>query len=104
VSCLVSILALIATPFAYIVNGWALSLLWDWFVVSTFDVPSLSIPIAIGLSIVVGYLTASAPDLDKASKPKSDWEQVASLFMGLLYSFFHPLFALGIGWIVLQFA
>ena len=33
---------------ASLMNGWALSLLWKWFVVSVFEVPSLSLVQAIG--------------------------------------------------------
>lgn len=101
--CLAALLALIVTPFAYIVNGWALSILWDWFVTSVFDVPSLNVPIAIGLSIVIGYLTASTPDLDKKTESKSEGEFVQSVCTSVMYSFLRPLIILGVGWIVLQF-
>lgn len=38
-------------------NGWALSKLWSWFIVSTFALPALTIPAAIGVALVVNYLT-----------------------------------------------
>ena len=40
-----------------IFNGYALSVLWGWFVVPTLSAPALSLVPAIGISIVVSYLT-----------------------------------------------
>lgn len=38
-------------------SGYALSVLWSWFFVPTFSLPVISIPAAIGIAIVVGYMT-----------------------------------------------
>lgn len=40
-----------------ILNGWVLSILWGWFLVPIFGLPPLSIPQAIGVYLVVGFLT-----------------------------------------------
>jgi len=101
--CLASLIALISIPFAYVVNGWALATLWGWFIVPTFDVPTLSIPVAIGLAIVVGYLTKATPNLDSVKESKSSREAAVDILAAMFYSFLHPLVALGVGWIVLQF-
>jgi hypothetical protein len=41
-----------------LLNGWALTLLWSWFVVPTFpDLPVLSLGQAIGLGMIISFLT-----------------------------------------------
>ena len=37
-------------------HGFVLTKLWGWFVVPTFSLPLLSLPAAIGLSLIVGLL------------------------------------------------
>src|SRR6185312_14883195 len=83
-------------PFTALLNGYALSMLWQWFVVSTFEARPLSILPAIGISMVVSFLTkqydSAAPDPSKS----------AGYHMGELiaYAVLNPLFALVFGWIV----
>ena len=36
--------------------GWVLKILWGWFIVPTFGLPILSIPSAIGFSLVIRYV------------------------------------------------
>ncbi len=38
-------------------NGYALAVLWAWFIVPTFGCVSLTIPAAIGVAMTVSYLT-----------------------------------------------
>lgn len=38
-------------------NGYALAVLWAWFIVPTFDCVSLTVPAAIGMAMTVSYLT-----------------------------------------------
>lgn len=38
-------------------RGWALMLLWRWFVVSTFGLPELRVPAALGIAVLVMMLT-----------------------------------------------
>lgn len=75
-------------------NGWALSKLWSWFIVKTFGLPALTIPSAIGVAMVVTYLTQKLDD--KKSEDKY-WEV---LVKGAVISTLKPLFALGFGAIV----
>jgi hypothetical protein len=76
-----------------ILNGWALSILWGWFVVPVFDVPQLGVVSAIGVAMVVTYLTASSSTETK----KEDASKV------LLATVLRPLIALLFGLIVKQF-
>ncbi len=76
-------------------SGYALSVLWGWFFVPALGVPPLSVPSAIGVAIVVSYMTHQ--DSKKNSGDVEGWEATAE---ALAYSALKPLFALGIGWIV----
>lgn len=80
--------------YAAMMNGWALSKLWSWFIVTTFGLPALTIPAAIGLAMVVSYLTTKLDD--KKSEDKY-WE---TLVKGAVIATIKPLFALGFGAIV----
>lgn len=74
-------------------RGFTLSILWGWFIVPLFGLPALSIPFAIGLSLVVGFLSQQA---HQAHSDK-DWGQVC------LIAALYPALALLIGWIVTKF-
>ena len=80
-----------------ILNGYVFSVLWGWFIVKTFALPALNIPAAIGVSLVVSYLTAH---LSNDDNNKSATEQ---LFRGIAWAITKPLFALIVGWIVVKF-
>lgn len=45
-----------------VVEGYCLLLIWNWFVVPEFDVAPLSLPGAVGVLLVVGFLTYRASD------------------------------------------
>ncbi len=77
-----------------VVNGWVLSILWGWFMVPTFGLPALSIPAAIGVALVVHYLTSEFND---AKDPERKW------YVPLIYALTKPLCALLVGAIVHSF-
>lgn len=78
-----------------LLRGWVLSVLWGWFMVTTFHLPRLSIPAALGLSVVVSYLTWQIIDVESPKRSRTDQ---------LIYSFGSPivgaLIVLGMGFIV----
>ncbi len=78
-------------------EGFVLTKLWGWFIVPFFDLPPLSITIAIGISLITAFLThqrmAKDPDVDK-------FEQVVDL---VGYSIVHGLIMLLMGWTVTLF-
>jgi hypothetical protein len=80
-----------------ILNGWALSILWEWFVVPIFNIQKISTLQAIGLSLIVGYFTATTQ-----SKKKDD-EKKELVISNLITLSLKPLFAVFFGWIVVQF-
>jgi hypothetical protein len=73
-------------------RGWILTLLWAWFVVPQFHLSQLTIPIAIGLALILGYLTQ--PNIGTKEPEKTSW---AATFLA---SFIGPIITLGVGWIV----
>ncbi len=94
----VSVLALLV--FSSIFNGYALSILWGWFMVPVFHLPQLSLVPAIGISMVVGYLTQQSPE----AKKKNDEVSTGMIILnGVLWAVFKPSFALLFGSIVHSF-
>ncbi len=77
--------------------GYALSVLWGWFIVPALGAPALSVPSAIGIAIVVSYMTHQYSK--KNSVDIEGWEATAE---ALAFSALKPLLTLGIGWIVKQ--
>jgi len=87
---------IVALVLGSIFNGYALSVLWGWFIVPVFHLPALTVVPAIGIAMVVGYLTRQiGPDVEE--KDRSSSEKMARSFA---HAFFLPLFALFFGWIV----
>lgn len=86
----VVVMAVVAIAFAAIWNGFVLSVLWGWFMVPTFSLPHLGVAPAIGVALVIGYLT------HQRKSDKEEWGDA------LAYAALSPLIALGIGWIVKQ--
>lgn len=76
-------------------SGYVLSILWGWFVVPTFGLPSLSVVTAIGIAIVVSYLTHQ---IYTGREEKKEWSEKFADMIG--YGILKPLIALGFGWVV----
>ncbi len=82
-----------------IFNGYALKVLWGWFIVPIFHLPQLTIPSAIGIALVVGYLTKQTNDCKK-EKERSGGE---AFFHLIALAILQPSVALFMGWIVQKF-
>jgi len=80
-------------------NGWVLSILWGWFMVPTFGLPTLSMPQAMGIALVVSYLTYHYNGVPAQEKEKTKAEKIISVSMPIL----RPLFTLGFGWVIHQY-
>lgn len=74
-------------------EGWALSVLWNWFL-PAIGVPVISIPVAIGISLIITTLTHEVKT-DNRSKDEKITDGITSMIVTLLI--------LGIGWIVKLF-
>ena len=77
-----------------IMNGWAISTLWAWFVVPIFALPTLGIAQAIGLSCLVGLFRQSSTNSDKA-KDTTD-----ALATALGQALVTPVITVGLGWVI----
>lgn len=75
-----------------IISGYVLSILWAWFIVSAFGLPVLTIPVAIGVMLVVSYLTKQA---DFNNSDREDYQMRVNVVMIV-----KPLAALVVGWVI----
>ena len=91
---LVSIPALIVV--GSLINGLVLSNLWGWFVVPTFGLPQLSLVPAIGVAMVVRFLTHQYIESPEKKEKKDSTER----WTGLVVTLFSPFITLLFGWIV----
>jgi hypothetical protein len=78
-----------------ILNGWVLSILWGWFFVPTLGLPDITIVQAIGIALVVGYLTYQ--DIDTMPEDKS-WQE--KLGEAMILSIIRSGIVLFFGWIL----
>ncbi|MEK9171051.1 MAG: hypothetical protein AAB789_01925 [Patescibacteria group bacterium] len=74
---------------AYLLNGVALKLLWGWFMVPTLGLPVISLVQAIGIGIVIGFLTQQHIPRDEDAKKEL-----------LVFEVLTPVLAIAVGWIV----
>lgn len=88
---------LLLMVYASLLSGWALSLLWAWFIVGVFGAPALSIPQAIGLALIASFLTHQ---VDRR-KDERVWDDI--LLAGFVASTAKPLAALALGSVVRWF-
>ena len=79
----------------FILNGCVLSILWAWFIASTFGLPLLTIPVAMGIMLVVSYLTKQA---DFNNQDREDYQYRINVLQVV-----KPLAALVVGWVIKMF-
>ena len=91
--------AIVLTVVSYVLTGVTLSTLWGWFIVPPLDAPPLSIPAAIGISLVVRLVTHQRID-SPGSGDKSASDTIAE---DLGYAVAFPLILLATGWVVTLF-
>ena len=100
----VAVLALLGFPVllaaSAVWRGYVLAILWAWFAVPTFGLPPLSIPFAIGLTLVARMVVGSSQTGREAEKPMTPREKLWNSFSVIVIV---PALILLIGWIVRQF-
>lgn len=84
------IIAILLVIPGVLLKGLVFSQLWTWFIMPTFNVPPISVPVAIGISICVNVLR-----FNPATKSEQN-ELSTTLFLSVA----EPLIALCFGWIV----
>ena len=96
-----SIYSLFLLVLSLIWSGFVVTKLWKWFVVPTFDVKELSIPIAIGISLFLFFTTKA--DLSELPTKHDDKTTKEKLMQATINVIFKPTFILLFGWIVSLF-
>ena len=89
---------LILIIFATLLRGYIISKLWFWFVVPTFALNPLTIVQAIGLSLIISYVTISKKELEP--KDEDFFIEASKSFM---VSIILAIYALFTGWIITLF-
>lgn len=87
---------LVVIPASLIWNGFVLTKLWLWFAVPMFGVAPLTIPAAIGIAMMVSYLTHQYQQENKEE------DGIERMIKQTLLMIFKPAVALLFGWIVSQ--
>jgi len=85
-----------------LVDGWALSTVWNWFMPRIFNLISLTFMQSIGVAMVFSLFTRT----NKIDKRSSEGKK-SSLELWLetlLVPTFTAIFTVGLAWIILQFA
>ena len=94
--CLMLVFIVVAATVATLMNGWALSVLWGWFIVPLFALPALPILYAIGISFIASLLYRNVLNTEK--KKGEDTSTLIGKMIGQIIGI--PLFAVFLGWIV----
>ena len=81
-------------------SGCALSLLWGWFFVPALGLPELSVPAAIGVALVVGYLTHQYKYEPECAQTAT--EKLEKWLNLICHAILKPAMVLCMGWIVKQ--
>lgn len=88
VGCIIMVIVLVMIViFSSILNGYALAVVWEWFIVPKFNLPSLSVKDAILLSAIVYsfQVTQSKNNNDKSSYSKIISEIISIVFLKPLF-------------------
>ena len=101
---LIGMLSLALIVPAALWQAFVLVMLWGWFVQPTFGMPAPGYAAAIGLTLIVRYLTHQAPPL-KEQVAAIDGDEEHEVTWKMLYvaasnEFFVPFWALLAGWVV----
>ena len=85
--------AMVLSP---IVQGWIICKLWTWFIVPTFALPVLSIPVAIGIAVIASVIRGTTP----SSKEEEDFSTAKVLSRSIAHRLVIPFMSLAFGWAV----
>lgn len=80
-----------------LLNGFALSVIWGWFMPGIFGLPELRLVEAIGVALIVSYLTHQYSD----ATTKHDGAEAMGYMIA--HAVLKPLFAIGVAWCIKSF-
>jgi len=90
------LLALMVIPLS-LLNGFVLMTLWAWFVTPLFGLLPLSLIEAIGLGIIVSYLT------HQYGATQEKFETAKEALAGIFKMILHPIITLAFAWVIQLF-
>ena len=96
---LTTLCLLLFIPLAML-NGWAISTLWGWFIVPVFHLSLLTMKQAIGFGLVISYLTSTPAHA--ATQKKETKDQFTNTLIIIVYNITKPLLAVAVGWVYLK--
>ena len=82
---------------ATILRGYTLSIMWGWFIVTTFAIVPISVPAAIGINILAALFTKTPKRIDKDNVREDD------VMYGIVVSILWSVLALAVGYVVTKF-
>ncbi len=88
----------LVTVFCAVWHGYVFNVLWGWFVVPQFGLPTMSLAMAIGIGLLINYATYRRHHSVDSDKKSSE-----ALIDSGLWAVVFPLIALAIGWVTKQF-
>lgn len=79
-------------------SGYVFNILWAWFIMDIFKLPSLSTPLAIGIMLVIKFATYQY-SYTEAEEGEREKKLIAVIWFSMMY----PAISLLMGWIILKF-
>jgi hypothetical protein len=95
---LIFIITAVVSVIAILLKGWVLQALWGWFIVDPFNAPALSLRTAIGVVLVVSYLTHQDIPVDQEDK-RGTWE---NFFIQVLKLLSTPILTYVMGYVIVH--
>lgn len=89
------IFAFLSSVVLTLLHGFVLATLWAWFIVTTFGAPVLTIPVALGIYLLIRFITT---DINRADSERED-----AIMFNTAISYLKCLTTLAIGFVVKSF-
>jgi len=85
---------LVLSALAITYNAYVMTILWAWFIVATFGLPVLSVPVAVGVVAIAALFKS-------VNRDNADRED--AIVFGHTFGFLKPTACLAVGWVALKF-
>ena len=93
---LFAFLALLLAIPSILLHAWAITVLWAWFAVPTFQLSAIGFAQALGITLLVGIIHSQ----ENVCKDERSYNEKAAAFVGMTL---RPIVAVCIGWVVKLF-